>query len=302
MSEGGARYEVWARLVRAAIEVAARGGVPAERLTEGLPFDFERLRTMHRVSWDDYTIVVDRMEAQLGGPDALCDLLATGYHQVLPEIRAVAGALLSPKLLTTFVMGTLDPVVFSGVDCQLEDLGVDRVRVTWTLRPGARPCAAWFRGNVGAIRGMPRHLGLDEAKVDAELGDRFGIYDVRLPPSATLMATAGRATRTMLERVFGVGAEDGAAEPPARSDVSLAARGALPPEAVWRLDAATNAWDLTRRQREVLVYLVLGEANKEIAQALSCAENTVELHVTQILRKSKAASRAKLIARFWSEL
>jgi DNA-binding CsgD family transcriptional regulator len=299
MSEGGARYEVWARVVRAAIDLAVSGGVSAADLTRGLPFDVDQLRSVRRVAWDDYSIIVDRMEVELGGPEALDHLLANGYHQVLPEIRAVAGALVSPKLLTSFVLEVVDPVAFGGVDCQYEDLGPDRVRSTWRLRPGARPSATWFRGNAAAFRGMPKHLGLPEAEVIAETSSTHGVYDIRLPASATLAASAGRATRALLERVFGMmGDGHGAGD-----DVGFGStRGLLPPEALWRLDAATHAWELTRRQREVLQYLARGEANKEIAQALSCAENTVELHVTQILRKAGAPSRAKLIARFWSEL
>jgi DNA-binding NarL/FixJ family response regulator len=45
---------------------------------------------------------------------------------------------------------------------------------------------------------------------------------------------------------------------------------------------------------------VRGKSNKEIARSLACAENTVELHVTQLLRRASASSRAELIARYWS--
>ncbi|MEJ7734629.1 MAG: LuxR family transcriptional regulator [Polyangiaceae bacterium] len=303
MSEAAPRHEVWARVARAAIELAVRGGASAETLTAGLPFDAEGLHALRRVAWEDYCVMVERMEVEVGGPEALDDLLATGYHQVLPEIRAVAGALVSPRLLVSFITEVIDPVVFGAVECLYEDLGVDRVRATLRLRPGARPCAVWFRGNAAALRGIPRHLGLPEAEVVADTGPSHGIYEIRLPASATLVASAGRAARSMLERVFGmVGDGHGTIAASVVDAGAGAPRGFLPPDALWRLDAATGAWDLTRRQREVLQYLALGEANKEIAHALSCAENTVELHVTQILRKAGAPSRAKLIARFWSEL
>jgi DNA-binding NarL/FixJ family response regulator len=45
---------------------------------------------------------------------------------------------------------------------------------------------------------------------------------------------------------------------------------------------------------------VQGLSNKEIAQRLDCAENTVELHVTQLLRKAGASSRTKVVAQFWA--
>jgi DNA-binding NarL/FixJ family response regulator len=69
-----------------------------------------------------------------------------------------------------------------------------------------------------------------------------------------------------------------------------------------RLEAAAEAWDLTRRQSDVLGVLARGRSNKEIAVELGCAENTVELHVSELLRRTGASSRSELIARFWSEL
>jgi DNA-binding NarL/FixJ family response regulator len=69
-----------------------------------------------------------------------------------------------------------------------------------------------------------------------------------------------------------------------------------------RLELAKRSWALTPRQVEVLRLLVRGDANKDIARELGCAENTVELHVTQLLKKSAASSRSRIIARFWSEL
>jgi DNA-binding NarL/FixJ family response regulator len=68
-----------------------------------------------------------------------------------------------------------------------------------------------------------------------------------------------------------------------------------------RLDEATDAWKLTPRQRSVLALVAAGKANKEIANELACADNTIELHVTRLLRKAGVTSRTQLIARFWSQ-
>jgi len=68
-----------------------------------------------------------------------------------------------------------------------------------------------------------------------------------------------------------------------------------------RLERATAAWRLTPRQTEVLAHVVAGLANKEIASELSCADNTIELHVTRLLRKAGVTTRTQLIARFWAE-
>ncbi len=46
--------------------------------------------------------------------------------------------------------------------------------------------------------------------------------------------------------------------------------------------------------------LVRGLANKENAVALNTSVKTCEAHVTKLLRKADADSRAELIARFWA--
>jgi len=68
-----------------------------------------------------------------------------------------------------------------------------------------------------------------------------------------------------------------------------------------RLASATPAWKLTRRQTEVMRLIARGDANKEIAASLGCAEGTIELHVTALLRRVGVSSRTQLVARFWSE-
>ncbi len=66
-----------------------------------------------------------------------------------------------------------------------------------------------------------------------------------------------------------------------------------------RFDAAARDWGLTARQTDVLHHLADGHANKTIAAMLDCATHTVELHVTEILRRAKAESRAALVAKMW---
>lgn len=67
------------------------------------------------------------------------------------------------------------------------------------------------------------------------------------------------------------------------------------------LARATESWKLTRRQREVLALVAAGDTNKSIATKLGCAEVTVELHVTALLRKARASSRTELVSRLWSD-
>jgi DNA-binding CsgD family transcriptional regulator/PAS domain-containing protein len=76
-------------------------------------------------------------------------------------------------------------------------------------------------------------------------------------------------------------------------------RAAADPEP--RARAATSRWGLTPREAKVLARLATGKANKTIAAELDCAESTVEIRVTSLLRKAECDCRAALVARFWTE-
>ncbi|AKV03027.1 Transcriptional regulator, LuxR family [Labilithrix luteola] len=67
-----------------------------------------------------------------------------------------------------------------------------------------------------------------------------------------------------------------------------------------RVAYASNVWELTRRQAEVLSLVVHGHANRAIAERLSCAVRTVEVHISSLLMKASVDSRAGLVARFWT--
>jgi DNA-binding CsgD family transcriptional regulator len=69
-----------------------------------------------------------------------------------------------------------------------------------------------------------------------------------------------------------------------------------------RLRRAREVGKLTPRQLEVLELVARGKTNKEIAAALGRSEGTVEVHVTNLLRKYGASNRAGLVALFWGEL
>ncbi len=67
-----------------------------------------------------------------------------------------------------------------------------------------------------------------------------------------------------------------------------------------RLTRMSTEWGLSPRQAEVLGLLVGGASNREIAARIGTTEKTVEAHVTQILRRSSRATRALVIAAFWT--
>ena len=71
-----------------------------------------------------------------------------------------------------------------------------------------------------------------------------------------------------------------------QSNQALAAR---------RADASTRLAALTPREREVMLLIVAGNANKEIATKLDLSTRTIETHRGRILEKTGAQSLADLI-------
>jgi DNA-binding CsgD family transcriptional regulator len=285
-------YDVWARVAWAAIDLAELGGLPREHLFDNVPFDAQSVRRMKRVAWSDYCTLCENIGAIAG--NGLEDLLESTYHQVFPEVRAAFGAFVDSKQLLRFLTTVPQPIVFSPVEHIFEDLGDRRARVTLRLRPGARPCETWFRGTIGSVRGLPRHLDQPPAEVQAQITPEQGIYDVLLPPNRTLISRVrngiGPAVRFVLGR-----------EPDGTPiDTVFAAPGHNGHNPLDdRLAAAQFRWKLTPRQLDVLRRLAHGESTQEVAAALACSEPTIDLVVGQLLQKSGATSAAHLIAQLW---
>lgn len=287
-SEKHTTHHVWARALWAYLDLAELARVPVQSAFEGMPFDAASLRARWTVSWDDFCTVTERLEELCGGPARCQELLRQSYHQVLPELGSLVGSLMCPVSFTRLALGVISPRVYQGCAFAVKDTGRNRVRVELRLRSGARPSLTFFRATVGELEALPRHLGLAPARVSAELSAVHGDYDVLLPPSRSVTDRALAAART-LELPFGF----------ARSLMAGAdgnARGDLDS----RLTTAEVTWSLTSRQVTVLRHVARGDSNKEIAEQLGCAENTVEHHVTQLLQKARVPSRTRLMAHFWA--
>jgi DNA-binding CsgD family transcriptional regulator len=67
-----------------------------------------------------------------------------------------------------------------------------------------------------------------------------------------------------------------------------------------RVARVRSAWHLSERRAQVLILVAEGESNKEISDKLGISPNTVEIHVSAILRQTGCESRARLTARFWA--
>ncbi len=87
-----------------------------------------------------------------------------------------------------------------------------------------------------------------------------------------------------------------AVQPESRADAAdlarLDAARLAAPSAVERFAASAG---LTRRQTEVLEHAVSGASNREISEALRCAEVTVEKHLATIFVRAGVRDRARLV-------
>jgi DNA-binding CsgD family transcriptional regulator len=81
----------------------------------------------------------------------------------------------------------------------------------------------------------------------------------------------------------------------------LAIRRGRTDESPSRLHRAASCWGLTRRQAEILRFVVAGLANRSIAAVLGLAEKTVEVHVSALLEKAQVETRSALVASVWRE-
>ncbi len=192
--------------------------------------------------------------------------------------------------------------MYPNFDLEYGELADGRVRVSCRQHANSTPSLAFMHGNVGALAGAPASLGLPMAEVEVEeLTASSLVVVVRLPESRTLAARARRTSMPVLRKaalsLMGMVAEGSRH----RSDNLSSLEGSLDErrDLSARVAQSERALGLTARQTEVLGLIARGKSNKEIAAALDCAENTVEFHVSQLLRKAHVQSRAELIARLW---
>ena len=285
------RHEVWARVLWAKLDAAERAGLDLPPLFEGLPFDARSVRRLGRIAWEHLCEVVERIASQLATPEAFDAFVESTYHHVLPDFKAIAQELGTPKEFVRVLTEEVHAIVVPPIEFRYEDLGGDRARVLQQLYPGARPCLPYFRWKAAGYRNLPAHFGLPPADVRAELSSTGLELDITFPPSPA--AAAGVLSRGYLI-LLGYSSDGQAVYTTIGSDAG-------DPLQDLRMAELTPAHKLTAPQAKVLALLVTGVTNKEIARSIGCADNTVEAHITQLLRKFRVESRMHLIARFWSD-
>lgn len=295
-----ASHQILARCVSIALDLAAHAGLDPDAICEGLPFDPRTVRKLSRVSWDDYCVCVERIEEMAGGPEAVRALTRAHYYEGgIPEFRALSGLFISPIRLLRLLYEVIDPIAFPIGTYRVYDHGESRFLIETQLNPGVRPCEAWMRGGIGACEAVSVTLGLPASKVlRCTVTGTYSSVLLEVPtpvPRGKAVKQLGDLVLARVLRRTVLGFTE------SEQPIVVTITAPVSDELSAHVALAAHQWKLTDRQSEVLRSLSSGKSNKEIANELGCAENTVELHVTNILARSAASSRSVLIAKVWSE-
>lgn len=197
-------------------------------------------------------------------PDALLRI-------AVATVRALVGG--APRVLVVEDLHALDPASLNLV-AELATADLPALLVVTSRPPDAAVSPLLTARTLARLSGVPgavrHHLGaLDTTQVQEILTHVYA--DSTLTPDLA---------ESVWRRTGGN---------PYRLTELLAVEGANGPAGL----AATPTPDLTAREREVLGLLAEGMSNKQIARTLGISVRTVTVHVSNLLRKTGAASRTE---------
>lgn len=146
------------------------------------------------ISWDTFCTLNHRLEAVVGGPEALEHLGAavmearelSGFFRIL---RLVA----SPDKIYWASMKWSAPSGFPSLTNTYEALSDKRLRLSITIPAHLQDCPQFLRICAGFFRALPRVIGLPDAHVTWELFPRHGVYTVDPPSSMTVFVRVKHA-------------------------------------------------------------------------------------------------------------
>ncbi|AKF09780.1 helix-turn-helix transcriptional regulator [Sandaracinus amylolyticus] len=275
--------EVLPSLVRAFVAVIEDADLDAAGARAGLPAIERAMRGEHeRVPWDEYAAMLNRVGARLSPVEQ--ELLGERYTEFVSEFRALAQLAMSPERLFRVTLGTLH-VTWPHARFEHAWVGDREVTLDVEVPPPYLPCPIWLRASVGVFRALPRSMGLPDAEVEHDLGERGGQFRVHVPSSGTLVARARRAVDARELSLLVEHLLDAIVEPPRPSI------GVVP-------DVLTlqRAWGLTRMEARVARRLATGMRLKDVARDLGISQETARTHLKQLFSKTETNRQVALVA------
>jgi two-component system cell cycle sensor histidine kinase/response regulator CckA len=193
--------EVSTNGVRILLNALESTGIAAQSLLDGMPITVAELGLPgERVDWDVWVELTLRLEAWLGSEQALEDFfcqaatVASPFHQ----FQRVAQLVSSPPMLYRLNSEWGIPNQFRNMRSSCEAVAFDQLRISLTVLEGYRCPSSVFRASVGVLRGIPKLIGLAEAKIiSVEFWERRAQVVLEPPPSQTLVSRIRRAGRKL---------------------------------------------------------------------------------------------------------
>jgi DNA-binding CsgD family transcriptional regulator len=267
-------------------ETLRAGGIPQEAFSAEVLATLARARTGQGfVAWDHFIAQQDQARAWCGD-DRRYVAACANFDRTFPEMKAFADEHIRAQAFCRFIFDAFDAPMFPDVRHEARELPDGSVELELWVAEHLCDSTSWMLGNVGALPVMTRLLGMPPAQMEASHGSHHGLFRLRFPPEAA--ARTGGATPAMRAMAD--------LSTTLRANVQLAVSEARGAPAAPRVEQLARRWSLTARQAEVLALICKGRANKQIALDLQCAVRTVEIHVSDILRKAQVVSRAALVA------
>ena len=169
--------EVSCRTCAPLVEAFEQAGIPLARLVEGLSLRPETLlRPSNRITWNEFTVILENTASQLGGAQELEETGVRYYARAGGLLGAVAARVSSARPLYHMGAKWYGPSLFSATRAQCEDTPDGRIRQTIEILPGFKPCPLYFVSMRGALRGIPALLGQGQAQVEMEAGERKAVF------------------------------------------------------------------------------------------------------------------------------
>ena len=186
------------------------------------------------------------------------------------------------------------------VDYFLDD--GEAAEVIARLRTGAHPCCTLM---VTGVRGSDHASSAIAAGADDFLTKPFEVPDFLRAVERTVRRTRAWRARLAGEGVAAVGGppafvDEEAVTDPAEGEILKVSKRAGILDIEKCADELTRRGNLSERERNIVLHMLLGRTNNEIARETTISPRTVKFHVANILKKLGAQTRAEVMRQLFT--